>query len=338
MSAPPARAVHAPDISAAAERLAGAAVETPLLEFPELSELAGQGRRVWIKFEGAQVTGSFKFRGAFHTLSRLPHGSRVVAFSSGNHAQGVAAAAHRLGLKAKIVMPADAPQVKVDRTLAWGAEVIPYDRLTQSREDIARSLLGEDGVLVPSFDHPDVIAGQGTVGREIVRQVAARTGEDPAAALSAVLVPCSGGGLVAGIATAVKDQVPEASVYTVEPEGYDDHARSLAIGSRVSNPPLDSTGLCDALLAPQPGELTWPINSHLLKGGLVVTDAEVRKAVRYAFHTLKLVVEPGGAVGLAALLAGKFAFSAEDRKGLVLVLSGANVDPRLFAEIITESN
>jgi len=318
------------DVKAAAGRLIGHAVRTPLLRNAELDARAGGA--VLIKHEGLQHSGSFKFRGAFNRLVALTPDQRragVVAWSSGNHAQGVACAAQRLGLKAAIVMPSDAPRVKVAGTRAFGAEVIFYDRATQSREAIATALADQRGaVLVPSYDDPHIIAGQGTVGLEIVED-AALVGLRPAH----VLVCCGGGGLVAGIATAVKALAPESVVHSVEPDEFNDTARSLAAGERlpVENP--SAASICDALLAPMPGALTFPINLRLLGLGLAVTDDEVKDAMRFAFRHLKIVLEPGGAVALAALLAGKLDCAG---RCVAVVASGGNVDADLYANILQE--
>jgi threonine dehydratase len=320
-------AIDAAAVRAAAHRIDGQAVRTPLLENARLNERVGG--RVLIKPECLQHSGSFKFRGAYNRLSQLDEAARragVVAWSSGNHAQGVADAARRLGIAATIVMPADAPAIKTANTRSLGATIVPYDRRHESREAIATALAEERGaVLVPSFDDPDIIAGQGTVGLEIAEQARAQE-----AVPDAVLVCCGGGGLIAGTATALADALPGTRVYSVEPAGFDDTARSLTAGEPLINAP-EATSICDALLAPSPGSLTFPINRRLLAGGLVVTDDEVRGAMRFAFEALKLVVEPGGAVALAALLAGRI--EAKDRTTAV-VLSGGNVDPELFAEVI----
>lgn len=323
-------AICAADVRSASELIKGTAVYTPLLEYAPLNEYAG--RRVLVKFEGAQHTGSFKFRGAYNRLARIAEADRaagVVAWSSGNHAQGVAAAARLLGISATIVMPSDAPAIKVDNTRALGAEVVAYDRFTESREEIATALANSRGAtLVPSFDDPFIIAGQGTIGLEILEQAAALD-----AKLSQVLVCCGGGGLVAGIATAIKDSAPDIDIYSVEPATFDDTARSLQSGRRetVAN---DARSICDALLTASPGELTFPINHALLSGGLAVTEEEVKAAMRFAFARLKLVVEPGGAVALAALLHGKAPASAD---AVAIVISGANVDPALYASILAET-
>jgi threonine dehydratase len=317
----------APDfaaVEAAARRLAGHAVITPLLEFHVLNEAVGG--RVLIKAETLQRTGSFKFRGAFHKVSRLVASpappKSVVAFSSGNHGQGVALAAKLCGLPAAIVMPSDAPAIKVERTKASGAEVITYDRFGESREAIAEALARERGAaLVRPYDDPDIIAGQGTVGLELAHQAAA-IGAVP----DAVLVPCSGGGLSAGIALALTHLVPGIRVYTAEPADFDDTARSLAAGKRLGNEP-GKRSICDALMSPQPGALTFPILAKLAAGGYAVSDDEVLAAVVFAFRELKLVVEPGGATALAALLSGK-----HDGRGrtTAIVCSGGNIDPKLL--------
>ncbi len=314
------------DIEAAAGRLAGHAVETPLIESPALNDRLGA--RVLIKAETLQRVGAFKFRGAYNRLAQLSDDERrrgVVAFSSGNHAQGVALAARLLGMPALIVMPADAPRVKVEATRSYGAEIKLYDRLTESREAIAAAVADERGAtVVPAFDDLDIIAGQGTVGLEMVRQGHARGVE-----FDLVIAPVGGGGLMAGVSTAVKALSPRTEIIGVEPAGFDDTAQSLKSGQRVMLKPT-TRSLCDALESPAPGELTFPVLQKNLAHIAVVTDAEVAEAMRFAFSTLKLVVEPGGSVGLAALLAGQI--KAEGVIGLVL--SGGNVDPDQFAQIL----
>ncbi|MFZ5718835.1 MAG: threonine ammonia-lyase [Pseudomonadota bacterium] len=321
-------AVSLADIEAAAGRLKDWAVETPIIESPALNERLGL--RVLIKPETLQRVGAFKFRGAFNRLVQLTPEERargVVAFSSGNHAQGVALAAKLLGIPALIVMPADAPKVKAEATKGYGAEVRFYDRLTESREKIAAAIAEERGaVIVPAFDDPHIIAGQGTAGLELVRQARALGTE-----LGVVVAPCSGGGLLAGVATAVKALSPDTAVIGVEPEGYDDTLKSLQAGERRPMTPTHRT-LCDALETPCPGELTFPILRRTVADVAVVSDAEVAEAVRYAFRTLKLVVEPGGAAGLAAFLAGKVKTFGAETAGLVL--SGGNVDPDQFGQIL----
>jgi threonine dehydratase len=317
----------AADVDAAAVRLAGVALHTPLISSPALDALTGG--RVFLKAETLQRTGSFKFRGAYNKLASIPPAERrggVVAYSSGNHAQGVAAAAKLLDMPAVIVMPRDAPRPKRERTAALGAEVVLYDRERDDREAISRRIALERGaVLVPPYDDALVIAGQGTAGREIAEDLA-HLGD----ALDCVIVNASGGGLTAGIALAVKARVPTARIYTAEPAGFDDHARSFRSGRRERNPALTGT-ICDALMAQTPGRLTFEINRALVGDGVCATEEEVASAVAFAFRELKLVVEPGGAVALAALLAKKLDITG---KTAVAVLSGGNVDPELFARLV----
>ena len=316
------------DVEAAAKRIDGRAVRTPVIESPALNEEAGA--RILIKPECFQRTGSFKFRGAYNRLLQLSDNERaagVVAWSSGNHAQGVAAAAQILGIRAAIIMPDDAPAVKTAKTRAYGAEIIAYDRYAQSREEIGTRLAEERGAtLVPSYDDPHIIAGQGTCGLEFAQQCSALD-----VSLDQLLVCCGGGGLIAGMSVAFKAVSPHTEIYSVEPAGFDDHVRSLKSGQRESNDP-GARSICDALLAPEPGALTFPINRALLTGGLSVTDDEVRAAMQYAFSTLKIVAEPGGAVALAAVLSRKLPVGG---KTVGVVISGGNVDPALFADVIS---
>lgn len=315
------------DVQIAAERIGPHLQSTPLVSNPTLDALA-KGR-VLLKCENLQRTGSFKFRGAFNAVSQIdrehfPGG--VVAASSGNHAQGVAAAAALCNMPAVIVMPSDAPTMKIDRTRAFGAEVILYDRAKEDRVAIARALCADRNAdFVHPFDDPRVISGQGTVGLEIMEQCGARDVEP-----DQVLVCCAGGGLLTGTTLAVKAASPSTVLRSVEPAGFDDYARSLAEGKRVKNT-RTSGSLCDALLVDQPGEITFAIALEMCGPGLVVTDEEACEAVKFAFRELKLVVEPGGAVGLAAVLTGKI--DTAD-KMTVCILSGGNVDPALFARII----
>ena len=313
------------DVKAAAARLAGVARRTPLLAGTTLDQLTGG--RVLLKVESLQRTGSFKIRGAYNRLVQLGPQARaagVVAFSSGNHAQGVAAAAGMLGIHAAIVMPADAPAAKLEGTRALGAEIILYDRERESREEIASRLAaGRGATLVPAFDDPHVIAGQGTVGLELMEQA-----RELEAIPDQVLSACSGGGLISGSALAIRELSPDTEVFCVEPEGYDDTRRSLAAGHRVTNAP-ERRSICDALLSPSPGVLTFALMRTLLAGGVTVTDAEVQVAMVWAFRHLRLVVEPGGAVALAAVLAGKVATPG---RTTAIVISGGNVDPATFIE------
>lgn len=316
------------DVVAARERIAGSAHVTPALESVFLNERVGT--RVFLKAETLQRTGSFKFRGAHNRISQITPGDApggIVACSSGNHAQGVAEAARLAGLPATIVMPRDAPDMKIARTRRAGAEVVLYDRDSEDRDEIACKLCDERKALfVPPFDHPDIIAGQGTAGLELCEQT-----EAAGTRLRAVLVPISGGGLAAGVALAVKHHLPDCAVHGVEPEGFDDYARSLRSGQRERNPRM-SGSICDALLVAQPGVLTFALAQRLLSDGLSVSDSQVRDAMRFAFEELKLVVEPGGAVALAALLSGRFRPHGGGAVGVIL--SGGNVDPKWFCELI----
>jgi threonine dehydratase len=311
-------------IESAAARLAGHARVTPLLNAPLLDRIAG--RRIFVKAECLQWTGSFKFRGGWSAVSALPPGTKgVMAYSSGNHAQGVALTAHHHGLECVILMPADAPAVKIANTRAYGAEVVLYDRATEDRDAIGETLAATRGLaLVKPFDDPQVIAGQGTVGLEIARQ-AAEAGIEAAT----VLTCCGGGGLTAGIALALEARAPHLSVRPCEPAGFDDTARSLISGKRERN--TATTGsICDAIVTPSPGEITFPILHRLCGPGLVVTDDEACRAVALAFHHLRIVLEPGGAVALAAAL-----FRQDLPDTVICTASGGNVDAALFTDILT---
>jgi threonine dehydratase len=305
------------DVRAALTRIAPHIVRTPMLRNAALDSVSGA--TVLIKPEVLQRTGSFKLRGATNALMQLSEAQLrkgVVAYSSGNHAQAIACAAKFFAAPATIVMPADAPAIKLQHTEAWGATVISYDRPTENREAIAAKLVAETGAtLIPPYEHPHVIAGQGTLALELAADAQALGLE-----MDAMLVCTGGGGLVAGCALGLSEASPRTKIYAVEPEGWDDTARSLRSGKRESND-LQGSKFCDALLTPTPGALTFSINRRLLSGGFAVSDDEVRAAMRFAFEHLKLVVEPGGAVALAALLAGHF-----DARGLVVgvVLSGGN--------------
>jgi threonine dehydratase len=317
------------DVVGARARIAPFVVRTPMLRHAALDRITGG--TVLLKPESMQRTGSFKLRGATNAIRQLSAAERqagVVTFSSGNHAQAVACAAAAMGLRATVFMPADAPRVKVDDTRSWGGEVIYFDRVKDDRVALGRAFAERTGAaLVPPFEHPDVIAGQGTLALELA--------EDAAAAglrLDAFLSGVSGGGLIAGCGLAFASISPATRVWAVEPQGWDDTARSLAAGERVANAPGGST-LCDSLLAETPGALTFALNQRQLAGALVVSDAEVLAAIAFAFRHLKLVLEPGGAVGLAALLAGRF-----DARGKVIgvVLSGGNVDAAVFRRALAE--
>ncbi|MFG1402315.1 threonine ammonia-lyase [Xanthobacter sediminis] len=322
----PVRLPTAADVDAAALRLKGVAVRTPLVFSPVLSDRVGA--RVFLKPETLQRTGSFKFRGAYNRIVQIPpekRGAGVVACSSGNHAQGVAAAARLPGMPAVIVMPHDAPALKRERTLALGAQVVGYDRATEDRDAIARAIAAERGaVMVPPYDDPDVIAGQGTVGLEIMEDLEAQ-GLSP----DLVATNASGGGLVAGISLAVKARAPGARVVACEPKGFEDHARSFRSGVRERNA-APTGSFCDALLAPTPGEITFAITRDLVGEAEAADDTEVARAVAYAFTELKLVVEPGGAVALAALLEGRLKAAGT----VVIVLSGGNVDAETFTRCL----
>lgn len=313
----------AQNIRFAADRIAGSVKKTPVLTCPELD--ARTGGRIFLKAECLQDTGSFKLRGATNKLMQLTPTERtagVVAWSSGNHAQGVAAAAHRLGISAKIVMPKDAPAAKLAGTRAFGAEVVFYDRTDDDREEIGRRIAQDEGrIIVPPYDDADIICGQGTAGLELAEHVAGI-----GTTLDDVLVPVSGGGLLAGVSLAIKDIFPEARMFSVEPEGFDDHRRSCDTKKRETNNQLTGS-ICDALLAPTPGALTWQINETHLHGGYVVSDGDVLEAISFAHKTLGLKLEPGGAITLAALL--NRTHDAEGRS-VGLVLSGGNVDNQTF--------
>lgn len=312
----------------AARQIAGHAVRTPLIESPALNERLGG--RVLMKAENLQVAGAFKFRGAWNRISRLSADELargVVAYSSGNHAQAVAAAARRMGTHAIIVMPADSPRVKVEGVIAFGGEVRMYDRYTESREAIGEEIATTKGsVLVRPFDDPFIIEGQGTTGLEIVEQARDQGVER----IDQLLCGASGGGLIAGINLSMAALSPETPVIGVEPQAYNDTLLSLAAGERLTHAPVIHPSICDALMTDRPGELTFPINRRLDRV-VTVSDAEVAEAVAFAFRTLKQVVEPGGAVSLAALLSGKVEAAG---RTTVLVLSGGNVDPGLFSDII----
>ena len=314
-------AVGIADVEAAADRIKGHAVRTPLLNAPLLD--ADIGRRIFVKAECLQKTGSFKYRGAKNAVQSLSDEDRkagVIAFSSGNHAQGVALAAREARVSAVIIMPADAPQMKIDNTRALGAEVVLYDRATEDRDEIGARISQERGLtLIKPFDNPFVIAGQGTSGLEIAEQASEAGIED-----ADVLVCCGGGGLTSGIATAINAKAPGFNIHPVEPENFDDVTRSLASG-KIEENEKRSGSLCDAIITPSPGQLTFPIMSALCGPGVIVTEEEALRAMAIAFTRLKVVLEPGGAVALAAAL-----FHRTDDKDVIAVASGGNVDAAVF--------
>lgn len=315
------------DVLAARERLAGRVVRTPMLRNPVLD--AALGGTVLVKPEPLQRTGSFKLRGATNRIAQMSEAERkrgVVTFSSGNHGQACAAAGKMFGAPVTVVMPSDAPSIKVESTRRWGAQILRYDREKDDREAIGARLCEERGAtLVPPYDDADVIAGQGTAALELIEDA-----KQAGLRLDALFVCTGGGGLLAGSALAVEGAGKGAAVIAVEPAGHDDHARSFAAKERQRNAPGGST-LCDALLAPTPGELTFTVNLGRVHGAAVVPDSDVLRAMRFAFDHLKLVVEPGGAVALAAALYGNV--SLKDAVVGVIV-SGGNVDPAVFSRAL----
>ncbi|WP_294612864.1 threonine ammonia-lyase [uncultured Roseovarius sp.] len=315
-------------IRSAAARLKGHARRTPLLSSPFLDEIAG--RRVFVKPECLQHTGSFKYRGARSAVSALDPTARaqgVIAFSSGNHAQGVALAAREHGVPAVIIMPGDSPRMKIDNTRALGAEVVLYDRAAEDRDAIGERLADERGLtLIRPYDEPQVIAGQGTTGLEIAEDAAAL-----GVTQADVLVCCGGGGLTSGIALALEADAPGLRARPCEPQGFDDVTRSLASG-RIERNARMSGSLCDAIVTPQPGEITFPIMARLCGPGLVVTDDQCLQAMALAWSRLKVVAEPGGAAALAAAL-----FHADQIEGdaVFATISGGNVDAEVFQTALT---
>jgi threonine dehydratase len=315
------------NILSAAEQISEYAICTPILESPQLNDKLGG--RLLLKAESLQLAGSFKFRGAFNRISRLSEEEKnfgVVAFSSGNHAQGVALASKILDIPAVIVMPKDAPQLKINNTRSFGAEIIFYDRASENREKISQQLSKErNATLVPSYDDPYIIAGQGTVGLEIVSQI-----NDIGANLDVLISPCGGGGLISGTALAFSKEFSDVEIYSAEPVGFDDTLCSLAAGKRL---PIDgnSSTFCDSLMLPIPGELTFPINMEFLKGGFSIKDIDTARAMAVAFQYFKLVLEPGGAIALAAVINRPFDFKD---KTVCVICSGGNVDSHVFSEAI----
>ncbi len=320
-------AISLDDIEAAANRLKGFAVRTPLIENQDLNDMVGG--RLFIKAECLQRTGSFKFRGAYNRLSQLSESEKkagVVAFSSGNHAQGVACAAKMLGIHAAIVMPSDAPAIKMENTRGYGAEVILYDRVRESREEIAKALTIERGCsLVPSYEDAYIMAGQGTVGLEIAEDLG-HLGVTP----DQVMINCGGGGLTSGSVTALKASYPDVDCYTVEPEGYDDASRSLASGV-IEDADLSMKSACDALLSPQLGTIPFAVLRHFGVQGVSVSDAEAFDAMRVLARHTKLIGEPGGVVSIAAALTGKIEMRD---KISVVIISGGNVDLNFLSTIL----
>ena len=321
----PTPAVSLDDIRAAADRIAAHSIRTPLLESPRVNDWLGF--RLLVKCENLQHTGSFKLRGATNAVMSLPDSvTDVVAYSSGNHAQAVARAASRRGMRAVIVMPEDAPALKIEGTRAYGAEIVTYDRYAESREEIGGTIAAErNAELIRPFEDVRVIAGQGTIGLEIAAQCA-ELGVAPQHVISC----CGGGGLIAGVSLAVTSRMPATKVWAAEPEGFDDTIRSLESGQIVSVDPA-SRSICDAVVTPSPGEITFAINRTTLAGGFAVSDELVLQVMATAFKHLKLVIEPGGAVALAAALDGRLP-SATDCA--VAVASGGNVDPEMFARAL----
>lgn len=312
----------------AAARLSGVAIRTPLIENLALNEITGA--RVFLKAEVLQWGAAFKFRGAYNMLSQIPVDERrrgVIAWSSGNHGQGVARAARLLGMKATIVMPKDAPKVKADAVRALGAEIVLYDRYTDDREEITRAIMQKrDYHFAPSFDHPAIIEGQGTVALETLEQLA-DFGIDH---LDMFVACCGGGGLTAGCATYLEEAAPDCEIMIAEPEGYGETWQSIASGKRCFADVLRPT-ICDAIATPTPGELTLPIMARRVTGGASVSESDVAAAIRFGFEHLKLVIEPGGAVALASVINGAFPVRG---RNVGVTLSGGNIDPELYAKIV----
>lgn len=318
------------DVLAAAGRLEGIAEKTPLLHSPKVDERLGF--QLLVKAESLQKTGSFKFRGAYNALVQLSSEQRragVVSYSSGNHAQGLAAAAGLLGIAATVVMPSDAPSIKAERTRSYGAQVVLYDRYLEDRVAIAEKIAAASGAtVIPSFDDPDIIAGQGTAGLEMAEQARSMGFH-----LDVAIMSCSGGGLSSGCAISLSEKCPGIALYTAEPEGIDDMRYSLAAGRRVPSPP-HTRSVCDSLTTRIPGELTFELNRRLITEGLSVDDSEVFAAMGLAFDEFRLVLEPGGAAALAAAMGRKADFKD---KTVAVVASGGNVTRELFAKALSHS-
>ena len=317
-------AVHYKDIVAAAERISAQIRHTPLLESLQFN--ARIGGRVLVKAEPLQYTGAFKFRGACNAVACLGDVNHVVAYSSGNHGAAVAAAAVAQGFKASIVMPQDAPAMKINNTKNFGGEVVLYDRYQQSREDIAAALAKtQNAEIIPPYDDARVIAGQGTLGLEIAADLKAR-GIKP----HQLICPTGGGGLLAGVALALHESLPSLDIIAAEPEGFDDFARSLTADKRLANQ-AGASSICDSIVTPTPGKITFPINRQHVSRGVAVREEAVLEAMASAWQDFKLVVEPGGAVALAALLSG--AVAGKD-KTTIIIASGGNVDAGLFRKAL----
>lgn len=324
------------EIKQAAARIAGKAVRTPLLEAQLLNERLGC--RVLVKAESLQLTGSFKFRGAYNRIIQLTRQELdcgVVAYSTGNHAQGVAAAARHAGTNATIVVPTDIPEIKKRNTESWGAELAFYRRDKDDRATVAMAIARDrNAVVVPPFDDFHIIAGQGTVGLELVEQA-----EELGAPLDAIVIPCGGGGLSAGIGTAVNALSPKTKIFLAEPSNFDDTARSLAAGERVANGSSSAQGatICDALTTLMPGELTFPINQRLADGALLVNDDSVAEGLYRAFADLKLVLEPSGALALSSVVSGALSQEYEIKgKTVAVIASGGNADPVTYCDALNK--
>jgi len=317
------------DVESAAKAIQGIATRTPLLRSIELDRLTGG--RIYVKAECLQLTGSFKFRGAYNRLSRLSAEEKargVVAYSSGNHAQGVAYAAHMLGIEATIIMPKDAPKMKIENTRSHGATIVLYDRMNEVREDIGAKFVEDTGaILVPPYEDDYIMAGQGTSALEALEDITLYENKP----FDDYIVNAGGGGLLAGSSTVMSSLSPSTCVYSAEPELYNDHARSFASGVRERVAGDAPTSICDAIMTPEPGETTFAINKENVKGGLAVSDQEIKEAMRFAALHLKIIVEPGGAAALATVLSGKL-----ETKGRVIGLTatGGNVDPAFFTEVL----
>ncbi len=318
------------DIQQAALCIKKYAYKTPLLESSLLNSQLGC--RLFVKAENLQRTGSFKFRGAFNKISKIPDNKKkagIVAYSSGNHAQGVAAVAKLLGIKAQIVMPIDAPAIKIANTKSYGAEVILYDRHKDDREEVSKELIKKNGsILVPPFDDAQIIAGQGTVGLEVAMQAKSIN-----VSLDAFFAPCGGGGLISGCALALKSETPKTELYSAEPCGFDSTANSIKAG-KILVGKINERSICDSLLSPVPGKLTYEINSKLLTACLTTNDQAVINAMKIAFKFFKLIIEPGGAAALAAVLSGQYSVAG---KTLAVVLSGGNVDEDVYANALSSN-